>query len=191
MSQNNVGIYASQISGHLWEPAGAYDALATVTVPSGGAASVTFAGIPQGYKHLQLRVLARGNNANTFDSFSVRFNGDFGSNYTFHTLYTEGTGTVTSTGVNPYSAFRGTEIAGNTAGANIFGTSIIDFLDYANTTKFKTGRAIGGDDRNGTGIVGLTSGAWMNTSAITSILVQPIFGSSFLQYSEFALYGVK
>ena len=32
-----LGIWASQISGKLWAPAGAYDALATVTVPAGGA----------------------------------------------------------------------------------------------------------------------------------------------------------
>jgi hypothetical protein len=52
-----LGIMASQISGKLWAPAGAYDALATVTVPSGGAASVSFVGIPTGYKHLQIRAL--------------------------------------------------------------------------------------------------------------------------------------
>ena len=55
MTQNNVGIYASQISGHLYGgPYGAYDSLATVTVPSGGVASVTFAGIPSGYQHLHI-----------------------------------------------------------------------------------------------------------------------------------------
>ena len=191
MAQGDVGIYASQISGHLWAPNGAMDALATVTVPSGGAASITFSNIPTEYKHLQIRVIARGNNSNTYDSFSLRFNGDSASNYTFHTLYGEGAGTAVATGVNPYSAIRGTEIAGNTASASIFGVAVADILDYANTSKYKTGRVLGGDDRNGSGVVGMTSGVWMNTSAISSIVIAPIFGSSFLQYSQFALYGVK
>jgi hypothetical protein len=48
---------ASQISGHLYDgPFGAYDSLATVTL-SADAASVTFAGIPSGYKHLQIRAI--------------------------------------------------------------------------------------------------------------------------------------
>jgi len=55
-----LGIYASQITGHLnpFTPTGSYDALASYTVPSGGASTITFAGIPTGgqYTHLQLRV---------------------------------------------------------------------------------------------------------------------------------------
>jgi hypothetical protein len=57
-----TGVFASQISGHLTPPytlTGNYDALGTVTVPSGGLSSVTFAGIPQtGYSHLQVRIMA-------------------------------------------------------------------------------------------------------------------------------------
>jgi hypothetical protein len=53
-----LGIMASQISGHLWAPEGAYDSLATVTL-SASTASIEFAGIPATYKHLQVRVIAR------------------------------------------------------------------------------------------------------------------------------------
>ena len=54
----NLGIIATSISGHLFtfSLVGNYDALATVTVPSGGLSSITFAGIPTtGYSHLQIR----------------------------------------------------------------------------------------------------------------------------------------
>jgi hypothetical protein len=37
-----LGIIASQMSGHLFAPSGAYDSIATTTVGSGGAASITF-----------------------------------------------------------------------------------------------------------------------------------------------------
>jgi hypothetical protein len=33
---------------------GSYDALAAITVPSGGLSSISFAGIPTGYRQLQL-----------------------------------------------------------------------------------------------------------------------------------------
>jgi hypothetical protein len=31
----------------------------------------------------------------------------------------------------------------------------------------------------------------MNTAAVTRIDIIPVFGSSFVQYSDFALYGIK
>jgi hypothetical protein len=62
----------------------------------------------------------------------------------------------------------------NGPGAGNVGASILDILDYANTNKYKTIRLLAGVDVNGTvatfgGVVGLTSGLWQNTNAITSI----------------------
>ena len=84
-----LGIMASSFRSAAG-PQGAYDALATVTVPSGGVASIEFAGIPTGYKHLQLRLLTRTNRADTNDFMTIRFNGDSGSNYAYHSLYGNG-----------------------------------------------------------------------------------------------------
>jgi hypothetical protein len=78
--------------------------------------------------------------------------------------------------------------AGTSAAASIFGAGIVDILDYANTNKYKTLRALAGVDFNGSGRVGLTSGLWQSTSAINAITLE---GSSFVQYSSFALYGIK
>ena len=190
--QNNVGIYASQISGHLWAPNGAYDALATITVPSGGVASVTFAGIPQGYKHLQIRSISRSTNTSynggDGDWIGMRFNGDSGSNYSPH--YIQGNGA--NTFANGYTTSRCVIQRGANAntGANIFGTIVTDVLDYASTSKNKTVRYLGGVDNNGTGQMYFGSNGWYSTSAITSIELVPEIGN-FVQYSQFALYGVK
>ena len=94
-----LGIMASQISGHLWAPEGAYDALSTVTL-STTTASIEFAGIPTGYKHLQVRGFAQCNRA-TYgtDDIKLRFNGDSGSNYSYHALR--------GTGANPVEATSG------------------------------------------------------------------------------------
>jgi len=64
----------------------------------------------------------------------------------------------------------------------------MDIFDYSNTNKFKTSRELGGYDLNGSGGVGFISGNFRSTSAITSIAFA---GTTFQQYSSFALYGVK
>jgi hypothetical protein len=190
--QNNVGIYASQISGKLWAPAGAYDALATVTVPSGGVASVTFAGIPTGYKHLQIRLNARVTGSTTDSNIVAYFNTDTTSgNYPQHVLY--GTGSSAAAGYSPSDANIAIgRTPGASSSANIFGLGIADILDYANTNKNKTVRALSGQDQNGSGIVLLNSGLWRSTAAINSITLAAQSGKGNLaQYSSFALYGVK
>jgi hypothetical protein len=55
---------------------------------------------------------------------------------------------------------------------------------------------LAGNDINGTiaslgGQVMLDSGLWMNTSAVTTIVFAPVYGTNFTQYSFFALYGIR
>lgn len=187
-----LGIWASQISGHLWAPAGAYDALATVTVPSGGAASVTFAGIPTGYKHLQIRAITR-TTVGDFNDMLLNVNGDTGSNYSWHRLLANGSTTPTASGVASTTSMTIGVDAGSTQSSGVFGANIIDVLDYASTSKAKTFRALTGVDNNGSGYVIYYSGAWYNTSSpITSLTFTPQAGASaWAQYSQFALYGIK
>jgi hypothetical protein len=40
-------------------------------------------------------------------------------------------------------------------------------------------------------IVGLYSGAWYNTTALTSITLDQIIGTNFVSGSRFSLYGLK
>ena len=193
MSPLLPGIIASGISGHLtppWSPEGAYDALATVTVPSGGAATITFAGIPTGYKHLQLRFNARTDYAGN-EAFYFKYNSDSSSSYTHHYLFGNGS---TAGAVGATAASTGSLIfrpAGSTAGSNIFGVGIVDILDYQDTNKNKTIRNLGGIDTNGAGTIILTSGLWINTAAINRIDITSVNSSTIQQHSSFALYGVK
>lgn len=182
-----LGIWASQISGHLWAPAGAYDALATITVPSGGAASVTFAGIPTGYKHLQIRTTSA--DTTSTGNFNIQVgNGsvDTGANYSWH--YLVGTGSGTPTAGNGTSTSNSL-IGQNPVSTTNFGASIIDILDYASISKNKTFRSLSGWDGNGSGAMFIWSGAWFNTSAINVIKINAAV--TFAQNSQFALYGVK
>lgn len=181
-----LGIWASQISGHLWAPAGAYDALATVTVPSGGAASISFAGIPSGYKHLQFRMSLKGSVASS--ALLVQFNGDLTSSYNNH--YLEGSGSSVVAGYDATGAIIVYGTMAPTAATSVFTGGIMDVLDYTNTNKFKTVRTLSGYDANGSGYIDLDSGLWRKTDAITSALLYPTSGS-FAQYSQISLYGIK
>lgn len=196
-----LGIWASQISGHLWAPEGAYDALATVTVPSGGASSISFVGIPSGYKHLQIRGIHRvaANSDNVGDVY-MRVNGDSGSNYSNHLLVGDGTTPAATGGANRTSVmgYDYYNSVGNLGYANTFATCVIDLLDYANSSKYKTMRFLEGREMNSNntdGRVYIESGLWMNTAPITSINFYALTGggaaSNFAQYSQFALYGIK
>jgi Na+/H+-translocating membrane pyrophosphatase len=74
--------------------------------------------------------------------------------------------------------------------ATVYGASVVDVLDYASTTKYKTLRSLSGSDENGSGNLTIHSGLWQSTSAINAIKIFPETGN-FRQYTQFALYGIR
>jgi len=167
--------------------AGDYESIATVTVGAGGASSVSFSSIPSTYKHLQVRILTRSTfGANEWPIF-VQFNGS-GSGYAYHDLQGNGS-SASASGSSSQSLYQLGDTSAANGTASSFGVFILDVLDYADTNKNKTGRTLYGYDLNGSGKVGLRSGLWANTSAISSMSFGT--GGDFAQYSSFALYGIK
>lgn len=168
---------------------GSYEYIDHAVVGAGGATSVSFTSIPGTYKHLQVRTFAKNTLSNSYTAnFYMRFNGDSSTNYNAHAIYGTGTAAVPNipSGTNPVFAIWGI------SGSLQFGANIFDILDYSNTNKFKTVKCLMGTDTNGGGIVGLESGAWRSTSAITSITISMAAGDQTIaQYSHFALYGIK
>ena len=84
----------------------------------------------------------------------------------------------------------GAGMSGASATSGVFAAAVIDILDYANTNKNKTIRALDGLDNNGSGTVAFSSSLWSSTSAINSIEISGL-GGTIQQYSSFALYGIK
>lgn len=162
-----------------------YESIMTTVVGSGGASYIDFNTIPSTYKHLQIRISGKAaNNGN----LTYRFNSDSGSNYAWHSLYGSGAGTPAAySGASSSLMYTG-EVYTT---ANVFSAEIVDILDYANTSKYKTMRTLSGVDLNGSGSIQLDSGLWQSTSAITSIRISPPSAGSFSQYASFALYGIK
>lgn len=190
-----IGIIDSQKSGHLtpaYDPS-AYDSIATITVPSGGLASVSFTGIPTGYKHLQLRAIIRGTLSNTYDFIIMRVNGDSTASYFRNLMLADGVNTPPGAYLYTGETKLGlVYTSGATSVTNTFGAVILDVLDYASTTKTKTFRALGGSSNNGNApqYMSINAGTYNKTNAITSIQIQSE-SANLAQFSHFALYGVK
>ena len=170
-----------------------YESISTVTVGAGGVSSITFSSIPSTYTHLQIRGIIK-SASTAAQNFSVAMNSDTTqTNYYSHYIYgggaSVGSGAFQSSG---YYAFIGGEPSSNASYANMFGGFVTDILDYKNTNKYKTIRSIYGFDRNGSGEIGLTSGLWKNTNAVTDLTINISTAvANISQYSSFALYGIK
>lgn len=178
-----LGIWASQ--GRV--PATSYESIATVTVGSGGSSQIDFTSIPSTFTHLQLR----GNYSCSTGPGTLRLrvgNGsiDTGLNYAGHQI--AGNGSVLqffTAGPSGDSDFMLLD-----SQQTYQWTFTSDYVDYANTNKYKTIKHLIGGDNNGSGFVGLRSSLWMSSSAITNIRIYTQSGN-FAQYSSFALYGIK
>jgi len=169
---------------------GTFESIATATVDSSGVSSITFSNIPQNYAHLQIRGIGRVDRAGyAQNGCRIRLNGDSNSNYAFHQLYGNGS-SIGSEGYASQTEMNLGELPSVLAASGIFGAVIVDILDYSNTSKNTTIREIGANDRNGAGQIGYNSGLWLNTAAVTSITLLET-ASNWVQYTNFALYGIR
>ena len=197
--KNGRTVYGSMLAGNpVYVTPTDFESIATVTVGSGGSSSISFSSLPTTYKHLQLRYMARTNRGIVTDTIIFRFNGNStSSNYAMHSLDGSGAGSATafaetSAAPNNFGGIRLNTMPAASASASIFGVGILDIFDYNSTDKKKTIRSLGGNDRNGSGSVELFSGFYLaNNDALTSFTLTPYGGSLIVEYSRFALYGIK
>lgn len=186
----------------VYAPATFYS-IATATVDSSGASSITFTGIPSTYKHLQIRW--SGMDSRSVAPYSmVRLqvgNGstDTGANYSWHYMSADPRPYISIGGAGSQTFAYVSDITGNgySGTANYTSSGIIDIYDYASTAKNKTFKSLGGANRGSGGAqtsirgnVGMFTGAWYNTAAITNITIT-CDDPNFTPNTKFALYGVK
>jgi hypothetical protein len=165
-------------------------------VGAGGQSTITFTSIPSTYTHLQLRGVSRGTTSYTSgtDTAYLTFNNDSTASYSYHFLGGSGSSAGSSAGTSQSIAYSMVLAQGNSGLANMFSGFIIDVFDYTDTNKNKVFKSVNGVSTNNavtsSDYMYVISGNWMKTSAINRIDFA-IAGSSFAQYSQIALYGVK
>jgi hypothetical protein len=182
--------YRSMLGGNAAFNPSSFESIATAT---GTGSSITFSSIPSTYKSLQIRTLYKDSSTNSAQEapLYIYFNGDTSGSYAYHYLRGDGS-SATASGVASTTWMR-VDGAGVVSTTGAYGTSIIDIIDYASTTKNKTMRALAGGNGNTTGtnyMVSLSSGVWLNTSAVTSVTVYA-GNAGFASGSSIALYGIK
>jgi len=155
------------------------------------AASVTFSSLGS-YEHLQLRYSAKEDATGNEGALGLRFNGDTGGNYTYHRMQGS-VSTVSATGGTSQNAIYLYYCTTNGDNASVYGTTVLDILDYRNANKNTTVQCSNGNVGGGTSPnrVVFESGLWDNTAAVTSITLTIGWGSNIVRGSEFTLYGLN
>ena len=165
-------------------PAGStYEPIATTTLGSNTAA-VTFSSISGSYTDLVLIANFVGFTTSANSAISVRFNGDTGTNYS--ATYLRGNGTAAS---SARATNDNRMVVGATAGGTNtdWAMSIVNFMNYSNTTTFKTVLSrYSQASLSAEAEVGL----WRNTAAITSIEFGTYGTNLTLAGSVITLYGI-
>jgi len=168
-------------------PAGnTYVAIATNTLSSAG--TVTFSSIPATYTDLVLVINNAVSIATNTPGACISFNGDTATNYS--STHLEGTGTSALSN-------RQTSQSNINAGYNIGlsssstqpATIIINIMNYANTTTYKTTLSRNTQTTGTAPGTGATVGLWRSTAAINSIAITAQTGN-FATGTVFSLYGI-
>jgi hypothetical protein len=180
----------SRVVTAAFEPIGSFDSLATTTVPSGGLASVTFAAIPNTYRHLQIRGIAKTTSSGWI---SAQFNNDAtGGRYQRHFIFGDGGGGTGSSGWSGTTSSNNIVFGySNSSSGSSYNAFVLDILDYANKSKCKTTRSLMGLDMNGTGgfVELVSSGYFFAGTEVTTIVISGEAGN-LAEFSKFSLYGV-
>ena len=159
---------------------------------SGPSSIVNFTSIPQTFTHLQVRATVRTTNASVEDTiYAYNFNNNSGATGSAYHLITGNGSSVTASGATgSFSSVLG-YAPGNNATAGVYGSLILDILDYTNANKNKTLRSISGYDNNGSGTVSLFSNLPLTlpgTAAVTSLSI--LCNGNITADSRIDLYGI-
>jgi hypothetical protein len=164
-----------------------YEPIATYTVPS-AQSSYTFTSIPSTYTDLVLVAYAK-SSLTTTTQVKLTFNSDTTTNYSWTRLLGDGSAASSARGTTQAYVEVG-YIAGNsgTVQPDIF---ILNIMNYANTTTFKTLTSRWQSMNAANAYVAAVVGLWRKTpEAITSITLAPT-SANFDTGSTFTLYGIK
>lgn len=168
--------------------AATYEPIATFT-SSGSTGQFSFTSIPQTYTDLVLVFYARSTFSISLHQSYIQVNGS-ASGYSSTRLVGDGASASSSRATAQTGMYPGA-LPGGSSTAGVFGAQTVHFLNYSNTSKFKTILARTGADLSGSGTTELAASLWSNTAAISSILLQNVDGVAFASGSTATLYGIK
>jgi hypothetical protein len=164
-----------------------YDLIASQTLAS-TASTITFSSIPSTYTDLRLTALSVWPGSGNL-SLYLTLNSDTGTNYSWTSLYGNGTSAVSGNTTND-SPMQINLVS--TVNSAIPSFANIDFFSYAGST-YKTVLSNFSIDKNGSGYALRSVHLWRSTAAINRIDITNLaaFSTNFGVGSTFNLYGIK
>jgi hypothetical protein len=163
--------------------ANTFKKIQTVTVGSGGAASIDFTSIPQTYTDLKIVLSARGT---TDSSILGEFNGVTTG---YSTRFFRGNGSTAASSTS--SDLRVGVLNPSSYTASVFSTSEIYIPNYTSSTQKSISVESANENNATTNYMFLAVGLSTATAAITSIKLKNDGGENFVQYTTATLYGVS
>ena len=162
--------------------ANTYTLISSVTVGSGGTSSVSFTSIPSTYTDLVFIASAKSNRNDSNDWCEFKINGNNMSNWIL----------LLGNGASPdnYKTGSGLGISvGSTSG--YFSNTQIYIPNYAGSNNKSFNAESIQENNTTTAYLNLFSGIRNDTNPVTSVSLAPIYGTAWLQYSTFYLYGIS
>jgi hypothetical protein len=167
--------------------------IASVTVGSGGASSMSFSSIPSTYTDLVIKISAR-STATGDDNMRVKFNSDSGVTYSNRNLWGNGSAatseSVSGTG-NLLGDFASGYLPNSLSTASTFNNFEIYIPNYAGSTQKSASIDNVSENNSASTYIRTSLGAGLraDTSAINAITITCF--NNFVQYSTATLYGIK
>jgi hypothetical protein len=164
-----------------------YTLIQSVTVGSGGAASIDFTSIPSTYTDLVVKLSARTNRASFPEDYAkIEFNGS-AANLSMRLIFAFGSTPGSTNDALVYGA-----INGSTSTANTFGTAEYYIANYAGSDdKTISIHSVSENNTPTEAVIYVVGGLWDAASAITSIKLLSYYSASFDQHTTATLYGIS
>jgi hypothetical protein len=163
--------------------ANTYTLIASNTVGSGGAASVTFSSIPSSYTDLCLKYSIRNTSTNT--TVVVLFNG---SSANLTRKYLVGSGTAVNNGSDAGNYFGYGCVSTDTA--STFASNELYIPNYA-SSNYKSMSVENTTENNSTTAYAYMAASLLSSTSAISSMDFSIYGGNLAQYSTLTLYGIK
>lgn len=159
--------------------------ISTVTVGSGGSATIVFSSIPQTFTDIQIVCSSR-SDANPFgvavNQIALSAN-DGATGWSSRALGGNGSSAYSETG-------SGSVTQSSISTSNVFANGVITICNYASTSAYKSGSIDSVIENNATASwMALHAIQWPSNTALTAISLYPVSGN-FVQHSTFSLYGI-
>jgi hypothetical protein len=159
--------------------------VSTVTVGAGGAASISFTGIPGSATDLVLLVSLRSTDESA--SSQISFNSDT-NNANYSRILLNGNGSAVSSAGGNNRGFFYSDLSSFTS--NTFSNGQLYVPNYSGSTNKSASIDTASENNATLAYAGIQAVTWANTSAITSITLTTSLGGNFAQYSTASLYTI-